>query len=46
MKNADRHSKLRLGFSKLKLTETQKNQGYGKLTVTYDVEECYKKNKG
>jgi hypothetical protein len=46
MKNADSHGKLRLWFSKLKFMETQTNQGYGKLTIAYDVEECYHRNKG
>jgi len=46
MKNADSHSKLRLWLSNLKLMESQKNQNYDKLTITYDVEECYQKNKG
>jgi hypothetical protein len=46
MKNADRHSRLRLGSSKLKLMETEKNPSYGKLIITSDVEECYQQNKG
>jgi hypothetical protein len=41
MKNSDSHSNLKLRLSKLKLMKTQKNQGYGKLTITYNVEECY-----